>query len=199
MGKRYERNTKSKIVQAAWKLFNEQGYSNTTIEDIVELSGTSRGSFYHYFDSKDSIIASMTFVIDDEYKRIMEDIPDDMNAYDKLLLINYEMCKFFENSLSVETAAELFGSQMSASQQRIMNSRDRYYYRLIRSIIESGIEKGELSGNFTVNEVINAYSMLERGLIFDWCLCSGECNLAVYAQQMMPLLMRSFLPEDKDL
>ena len=49
MQKKKGRNTKKKIVSAAWKLFYEQGYDSTTVEDIVEESGTSRGSFYHYF------------------------------------------------------------------------------------------------------------------------------------------------------
>ena len=46
------KTTKKKIVSAAWKLFYEQGYDNTTVDDIVEESGTSKGSFYHYFEGK---------------------------------------------------------------------------------------------------------------------------------------------------
>ncbi|MBQ1351136.1 MAG: TetR/AcrR family transcriptional regulator, partial [Oscillospiraceae bacterium] len=48
------RNTKGKIVTAAWDLFYKQGYADTTIDEIIEASGTSKGSFYHYFKSKDS-------------------------------------------------------------------------------------------------------------------------------------------------
>ena len=44
---RKSQNTKGKIVSAAWKLFYEQGYENTTVEDIIALSGTSKGTFYH--------------------------------------------------------------------------------------------------------------------------------------------------------
>ena len=33
------KTTKKKIVSAAWKLFYEQGYDNTTVDDIVEESG----------------------------------------------------------------------------------------------------------------------------------------------------------------
>ena len=49
---------KKKIVSAAWKLFYEQGYDNTTVDDIVEESGTSKGSFYHYFEGKDALLSS---------------------------------------------------------------------------------------------------------------------------------------------
>ena len=50
MAKKNARNTRGKIVSAAWKLFYEQGYEDTTVEEIIALSGTSKGSFYHYFD-----------------------------------------------------------------------------------------------------------------------------------------------------
>ena len=55
------KTTKKKIVSAAWKLFYEQGYDNTTVDDIVEESGTSKGSFYHYFEGKDALLSSLSF------------------------------------------------------------------------------------------------------------------------------------------
>ena len=44
MAKKDSRNTKGRIVDAAWALFYEQGYDETTIDDIVERSETSKGS-----------------------------------------------------------------------------------------------------------------------------------------------------------
>ncbi|MBR5488572.1 MAG: TetR/AcrR family transcriptional regulator, partial [Firmicutes bacterium] len=55
MKKKNSRNTKGRIVSAAWQLFYRQGYDDITIEEIVEASGTSKGSFYHYFDGKDAL------------------------------------------------------------------------------------------------------------------------------------------------
>ncbi len=57
------KNTKKKIVSAAWKLFYEQGYDNTTVDDIIELSATSKGSFYHYFEGKDALLSSLSFLL----------------------------------------------------------------------------------------------------------------------------------------
>ena len=45
MPRKSGRNTKGRIVSAAWKLFYEQGYDNTTVEDIIFESETSKGSF----------------------------------------------------------------------------------------------------------------------------------------------------------
>ena len=46
MSKKQPRNTKGKIISAAWKLFYEQGYDDTTIDEIIAESGTSKGTFY---------------------------------------------------------------------------------------------------------------------------------------------------------
>ena len=66
MKKKSSRNTKSKIVSAAWSLFYEQGYDDTTIDEIVEASGTSKGSFYHYFDGKDALLSSLSYLFDEK-------------------------------------------------------------------------------------------------------------------------------------
>ena len=72
MPKKSTRNTKSRIVSAAWRLFYEQGYDDTTIEDIIYESGTSKGSFYHYFDSKDALLGSLAYLFDEKYEALEE-------------------------------------------------------------------------------------------------------------------------------
>ena len=49
MAKKNIRNTRGKIIDAAWRLFYRQGYDDTTVEEIIEESAPSLGSFYHYF------------------------------------------------------------------------------------------------------------------------------------------------------
>ena len=64
--KKNSKNTKGKIINAAWKLFYDQGYDDTTIEEIICESGTSKGSFYHYFEGKDALLGSLAYIFDEE-------------------------------------------------------------------------------------------------------------------------------------
>jgi AcrR family transcriptional regulator len=50
---RKRQSTKSRIIKAAWNLFYKKGYDQTTIEDIIVASKTSKGTFYHYFKGKE--------------------------------------------------------------------------------------------------------------------------------------------------
>ena len=79
MPKKNTRNTKGRIVAAAWKLFYEQGYEETTVEDIIFESETSKGSFYHYFDGKDALLSSLSVLFDERYEELMQQEHGDMH------------------------------------------------------------------------------------------------------------------------
>ena len=44
------------IVAAAFQLFTERGFEQTTVDDIVALAGVGRRSFFRYFPSKESVV-----------------------------------------------------------------------------------------------------------------------------------------------
>ncbi len=53
------RRTRDSLVAAARELFEERGYRDTRISDIAERSGTSYGTFYHYFDTKEAVLQAL--------------------------------------------------------------------------------------------------------------------------------------------
>lgn len=192
MAKKTTRNTKGKIVSAAWKLFYEQGYDDTTIEEIVELSGTSKGSFYHYFDGKDALLSSLSYLFDEEYDRLITTFTPDMTAWDKLLYLNHELFVMVENSISIDLLARLYSSQLVTTGEKHLLDHNRTYYKLLRQIVSEGLANGEFRGNMTVNEIVKAYALFERGLLYDWCICDGNYALANYAAKLLPVLLEGF-------
>ena len=50
---------RKQILDAAIRLFDMRGYSNTRIIDIANAAGISKGLVYHYFDSKESILTAL--------------------------------------------------------------------------------------------------------------------------------------------
>ncbi|MBR5307667.1 MAG: TetR/AcrR family transcriptional regulator [Clostridia bacterium] len=192
MSKKKERNTKGKIIVAAWKLFYEQGYDDTTVEEIIAESGTSKGSFYHYFEGKDALLSSLSYLFDEKYEELMSEMNPDMNAVDKLIYLNSELFGMIENGISLELLARLFSTQLITKGEKHLLDRNRTYYRVIREIILDGQQKGEITKEFSVNEIVKAYAMLERALMYDWCICNGEYSLKRYSVQMMPMMMEQY-------
>ena len=78
-------STKSKIIKSAWSLFYKKGYEHTTVEDIIHLSKTSKGTFYHYFKGKEALLNSLSDLFDEKYEELASTINPDLSAYEKLL------------------------------------------------------------------------------------------------------------------
>ena len=191
MAKKNHRKTKSRIVSAAWKLFYEQGYEDTTIEEIIEVSGTSKGSFYHYFEGKDALLGSLAYMMDEKYEELEPGIAEDADSYEVLLYLNHELMIMIEDSINLELLTELYSTQLTTRGEKPLLDHDRTYYKLLRRIITRGRERGELIPDFGVGEMVRYYAMCERALLYEWCLRKGEYSLSEEAARKLPLMLQS--------
>ena len=144
MPRKNAKNTRGRIISAAWKLFYEQGYADTTVEDIVFESETSKG-------------------------------------------------------ISMDLLARLLSTQLLARGEKHLLDRNRLYFRLLRQIITQGQAAGQLRTDRTVNELVKAYALWERALLYDWCLCGGEYSLVAYTDEMTPMCLESFRPRSAEI
>lgn len=192
MAKKTGRNTKQKIVSAAWKLFYEQGYDDTTVDDIVFESGTSKGSFYHYFEGKDALLGSLNILFDEKYEELEKVIDPDMDAIDKLVYMNHELFEMIDSSVSIDLLARLFSSQLITHGEKHLLDRKRAYFKLIKSTVKRGQEKGEIRDDISSSQMVNDYAMFERALLYDWCLSDGEYSLVKNAERLVPMFLKAY-------
>ncbi|MBQ9974254.1 MAG: TetR/AcrR family transcriptional regulator [Oscillospiraceae bacterium] len=192
MAKKSGRNTKGRIVSAAWSLFYRQGYDNTTVEEIIAESGTSKGSFYHYFEGKDALLSSLSYLFDEKYEELAEQLPEEMDSFEVLMFLNRELFAMIENSISLDLLARLYSSQLVTRGEKHLLDHNRTYYKLLRRIVSEGQRLGQLRSDVTVSEMVRVYAMCERALIYDWCLSEGSYSLMHYGRTMLPRFMDSF-------
>ncbi|MDD6039172.1 MAG: TetR/AcrR family transcriptional regulator [bacterium] len=83
---KYPEETEKKIVDQAFELFVQKGYENTSVQDIINATGLSKGAIYHHFDSKESILLRVYDRINErkvaELMKIVHS--DQMNGREKL-------------------------------------------------------------------------------------------------------------------
>lgn len=189
MAKKTSKKTKSKIVTAAWKLFYNQGYEDTTIEEIIAESGTSKGSFYHYFEGKDALLSSLSYMFDEKYEEISEHLMAGRDSYEILLYLNHELFQMIENTVDFELLCRLFSTQLTTKGEKHLLDHNRVYYKLLRKIVAEGKQKGELTEELSANEIVKYYALCERGIMYDWCLSNGEYSLSEYSKKFMPFFL----------
>ncbi|MCP1100950.1 AcrR family transcriptional regulator [Aequitasia blattaphilus] len=182
-------SVKNRIIQSAWELFRKKGYEETTVEDIIINSDTSKGSFYYHFSGKDSLLDTLADMLDKKYYELEEKMDPKMNSFDKLLFLNYEMHRYMEDKISLDLLASLYSSQLSSKGEKKLLDRNRKYYRLISSIIEEGQSRNQIVRDKTIHQITQYYAICERALVSDWCMNKGSYSLAAYSRETMPIMM----------
>ena len=153
--------TRRKIITESLQLFSVKGYYNTSISDILAVSGLTKGGLYGHFASKEDIwyavyeeaVSIWKGIVfngirnnSDPLKRIEKFIENDMRDY--LGADVFEGGCFFLNML-----VELSGQSASMSRQIL-----RGFVRLsglLRSWLEEADQKGMLRDNLDLKEVSN--------------------------------------------
>ena len=162
------------------------------MEEIIRESGTSRGSFYHYFEGKDALLSSLSYLFDRKYAELSPTLDPQQDRFDQLMYLNRELFILIENSISPDLPARLYSSQLVTRGDKHLLDHNRTYYKLLRQIVLQGQQRGELRGDVTVNELVRVYALCERALIYDWCLSGGEYSLLQYGRTMMPMFLQGF-------
>ena len=149
-------------------------------------------TFYHYFEGKDALLGTLSVLFDEKYAELMPTIPEDMDALDALAWLNRELFSMIDASIPLELLARLLSTQLTVRGEKHLLDRDRLYFRLLREIVSRGQARGEIRSDRTVSEITKAYALMERALMYDWCLCGGVYNLSRYGEEMMGQFLQTY-------
>lgn len=189
---RKRQSTKSRIVKAAWNLFYKNGYDNTTVEDIINASKTSKGTFYHYFKGKEALLNTLSNLFDQKYEELSATIEPGMSVYDKLLFLNHELFFMIENSVDLHLLAYLYSSQLITKDKKSLSDKKRFYFQWLTQLIQEGLDSGEFADTSTAAELMDIYAMYERALLYDWALFKGKFSLTARSDKLLPHVLDTF-------
>ena len=133
---------RNEIIETAGKLFEEKGYEQTQVQDIVNEIGVAKGLFYYYFKSKDEVMEELA----DRYADAIIDavnnlIYKDISTFDKINRI-------FQ--IFIDSAEKKFGIFMGILNVKNGITHERIFFNvgkkmvpLVTELILSGNDNGE--------------------------------------------------------
>lgn len=183
-------STKNKISSVAWKLFYEQGYEATTVDQIINECGISKGNFYHYFSAKDDLLNTLSDIFDEEYTKIMNGLDADMNSFDKLISTSKYLFRFIEENVPVELLSILYSSQIVKKGKKHLLDQQRVYYKVLQQIISEGQDRNQIKSDKSFWELSKIYAMQERAVLYDWCICEGNYPLSSYGIELLEMFLK---------
>lgn len=183
--KRRERaiETKARIYNAAIDLMDRRGFEKITIADISRKAGVSVGAFYHYFKSKNDILAE-TFRKADEYFSTQV-LPALSRKGSRRQIVEYfDHYAKFNVQTGVDTTKELFNPKI-----KFFIKKDRAMLTILRDLIRKGQEKREIRTDEAADEIARFLFLLARGIVFEWSLYDGRYDLVSAMRKYMEIIV----------
>lgn len=96
---------RSKIINSALALFLKKTFDKTTIAEITELSGISKGNFYTYFSSKEELLKEIVDNVIESIKSMLKNSikekDNPIEAIEEFFIINISLIKTYTQSIII--------------------------------------------------------------------------------------------------
>lgn len=180
--------TKKILFNTAKKLFSEKGYYNVTIEEITKKAGTSKGTFYTHYKSKQQIIEEQFKQQDNHYLDLNLELSKLVTFTDKILFFIEDMYKYFNTEF--ELIHVIYSTQLSyQNKDTFIINENRPLYLILNQIIKDGQEAGEFKDDINPSELTKLINRSIRGTLYDWCLYNGEFDLLESGMELLSIII----------
>jgi AcrR family transcriptional regulator len=183
-----------RLLAAATRLFAERGYDRTSVQEIVEAAGVTKGALYHYFGSKDDLLHEI-------YGRVLRlqqerldtfadaDAPVERRVRDAAADV---VVTTIEN---LDDATIFFRSMhhLSPDKYKQVRAERRRYHERFRALIEEGQRSGVFRADTPAGLVVD-YHFGSVHHLGAWYRRGGPLTPQQVADQLADLLLRALRP-----
>jgi AcrR family transcriptional regulator len=145
------------IIEAAFAEFSRNGYATTTLDQIAERAGVTKGTIYVYFESKEHLFISM---VREFTKPTMETVQDMFKTHDGSTadLLRAQFSFIYEHLVEDRRRREVV-RMLIAEAPRFPELADRYHAEILRpcldmlrQAIQRGVDRGEIRNSAIVEQ-----------------------------------------------
>ncbi|MER7762864.1 TetR/AcrR family transcriptional regulator [Streptomyces sp. NPDC097619] len=183
-----------RLLAAATRLFAERGYDRTSVQEIVDAAGVTKGALYHYFDSKDDLLyevyARMLRLQQERLDAIADSggpVADRLRAAAADVVVttldNLDDAMIFFRSLH----------QLSPAKNLLVRAERRRYHERFRALVEDGQRDGTF-GSATPADLVVDYHFGAVHHLASWYRADGPLGPQEVADHLADLLLRALRP-----
>lgn len=195
----YKAKRRQEVIESALLCFAEKGFESSTMDDIVEKSGTSKGLVYNYFKSKEELYTSLMEERSSAmFLTLREKFQQLKTATEKLkeLFSHYlEASKKegYQDYLKVHLEWIIYASRNENLKAKMVDRYEKEVCAFVEDIINEGIAKGEFNPNLVPVSVATMFWAKVDGISLAYALTGDQARYRDSLVEAEKMLMKYLL------
>ena len=184
-----------RLLTVSTRLFAEQGFEITSVQQIVDAAGVTKGAMYHYFGSKDELLYEIyARVLRVQTARMLDLAEGDQSVSERLHAVASDVVA--TTAANLDDTVIFFRSMhlLHADKQAEVRSERRRYHERVRQLIQEGQREGVFRQDKEAELVVDFFFGAVHHL-GTWFRHDGELTGAEVGQQFADLLLTSLRPD----
>ncbi|WP_396668746.1 TetR/AcrR family transcriptional regulator [Microbacterium sp. R86528] len=182
------------VKRAAVDLFSTRGYANTSVQQIVEAAGVTKGAMYHYFESKDDLLFGIyDSLLSMQKARLDEIIAREGLVEDVLRAVCIDVIESSIDHLAEATVFFRSVHMLSTERQREVTLRRREYHDEFAGLIARGQAEGRYRTDIPL-AVLAAHFFSDVHYLSQWYSPDGAESKSLVARELTDLFLASLSP-----
>lgn len=189
----------TQILDAARVCFMRQGYFATSMDQIAEESGLSKGGIYFHFDSKRDIFRSL---VEREYQKDMDFIDEVLNVKQDIMTVlaglgEHFMDAFMSTNMPRFTAIIV---EMGIRDEPIRDMLDELHHNYIdrlAGVLQAAMERGELR-QMDPQATATLLKAIMDGIQASMAVAKEPPDMEVFLGTALDILGLGLMPQDAD-
>ncbi|WP_263252004.1 TetR/AcrR family transcriptional regulator [Saccharopolyspora rosea] len=180
-----------RLLAVATRLFAEQGFEMTSVQQIVDAAGVTKGAMYHYFDSKDDLLYEIyARVLRVQTARMEVAADSDAPVAERLHAVAADVVA--TTAANLDDTVIFFRSMhlLHPDKQAEVRAQRRRYHERVRRLIEEGQASGEFRSDKSAELVVDFFFGAVHHL-GTWFRQDGELTGEQVGEHFADLLLSS--------
>ena len=191
--------TRQDVLRSALQVFSEKGYAATTLKEIADRAGVTRGAVYWHFDNKadlyNTLLAEFSAISSQVVAKAVEaggTLPEILKRIFVRLLQEVERDRELRAVLELELFTMLRISELEASRQKQLEAGEQLLAGIAQAM-EEGIQAGSLRKDFEPITMARSFLAFQKGAIQLWLLNPKSFSLQLEAEAMAEIYLKGIL------
>jgi AcrR family transcriptional regulator len=163
------------IAMAVREFIMNSNFDSITVDDICNATGIAKGTFYHYFNDKDSLMDQVLYPIDDFFDSLESELIK-CDSFVEAIRQYAECYSTYVSASGLKMCRNVILAMMNTNNTTYV-SRDRKVINILYEIIEYWQNKGEVTKEYSAEKICDIFVVVLRGYLLNWYSCNGSYDL----------------------